>query len=61
MVKVQKQIFYKDDILYLDYRGIEFEVKVVEPRPAFGRIDYLVKPVAGKGEQHVNQDSLKKK
>lgn len=60
-MKVQVQIFYKDDILHLEYRGIKFEVKVVEARPAFGRIDYLVAPVAGKGEQHVNQDSLKKK
>ena len=60
MSKVQVQEFYKDDIVNLEVSQLLVQVKILEVRQSFGRVDYLVTPVAGEFERWTTQDSLKK-
>jgi response regulator of citrate/malate metabolism len=39
--------------------AMHFEVRVVDVKFAFGRVDYLIKPVAGDGAAWVSETSLK--
>ena len=38
--------------------GMTFEVRVLDARQVFGRIDYLVSPVTGYGTQWVSADRV---
>lgn len=58
-MKAQKQEFYKDDIVNLEVSQLLVQVKVLEVRQAFGRVDYLITPIAGSLERWVSQNNLK--
>ena len=60
MSKVQVQEFYKDDVVNLEVNQLLVQVKVLEVRQSFGRVDYLVTPVAGSSERWIAQESIKK-
>ena len=51
---MEKQAFYKDDTALLEISEKVFaEVKVLEVFNEYGRIRYMVEPVAGKGKMKV--------
>ena len=51
---MEKQAFYKDDTALLEISEKVFaEVKVLEVFSEYGRIRYLVEPIAGKGQMKV--------
>ena len=62
LMDMEKQKYYKGDICFY-YNGPEmrFEVEIVEVRTAYGRVDYLIRPIAGEGDKWVSQISLDKK
>lgn len=43
----------------LSVAGLRVRVKVLDVRQAFGRIDYLVTPIAGSNEKWVQADGVK--
>jgi len=52
MKNIGKKAFYNGD-------DIQFEVEITDVRKVYGRIDYEIKPTAGKGSKWVTADSLK--
>ena len=51
---MEKQAFYKDDTALLEISEKVFaEVKVLEVFNEYGRVRYMVEPVAGKGKMKV--------
>lgn len=47
-------------IMELPLDGLVFLVEIRDFRHAYGRVDALVSPVAGKGERHFSLASLRK-
>lgn len=37
---------------------LQIEIEITDARVVFGRIDYKIKPVAGKGEKWVSAESI---
>jgi hypothetical protein len=45
-------------IAVISMEKIRIEVRITDARYNFGRTEYLVKPLAGAGEQWINSDRL---
>ena len=57
-MKKEIQQFYKGDVCFYNEPELRFQVEIVEVRSAYGRMDYLIRPVAGEGDKWVAQVSL---
>jgi len=42
-------IYKADQCAYVDYKGMLVQVKIIEVKSSYGRIRYVVSPIAGKG------------
>lgn len=50
----------KQDVYLMKSGPLHIQVRVLDCRAVFGRVDVLVSPIAGTGEQWVNLNSLVK-
>ena len=54
--ELTKQI---DKIALFYSESMRFRVKIIDVKTAFGRIDYLVEPIAGDGSKWVSSERIK--
>jgi len=50
----------KEEKVYIEYKGVRFQVLIKEAKKSYGRLRYLVMPKAGEGELWTEKIIIKK-